>query len=53
MKIEFTRVEIERIILEHANRIILSGEFNTVTPGGYRDLPDTIVVSVKEENAAQ
>ena len=48
MKIEFTRAEVERIILEYANRIILSGEFNTVKPGGYRDLPDTIIVETAD-----
>lgn len=49
MKIEFTRAEIERIILAHANAIAPFEQFNTVEAGGYRSLPDTIVVSTKPE----
>ena len=48
MKIEFTRAEIERIVLDHVNQ--LTGQvFNTVEPGGYRLMPDTFTVSTKEE----
>ena len=62
MKIEFTRAEVERILLDYTNRMLgLSDPFNptknnllnTVTSGGYRDLPDTVIVSMKEEDAAQ
>ena len=59
MKIEFTRAEIERIILAHANAIAPFEQFNTAESGTYRSLPDTIVVStdkMKElvyPNAAQ
>jgi hypothetical protein len=64
MKIEFTRAEVERIILDHANRIVGLGDpffpkkgdlFDTVESSGYRNLPDTITVSAitKEEDAAQ
>ena len=62
MKIEFTRAEVERILLDYTNRMLgLNDPFNptknnllnTVTAGGYRDLPDTVIVSMKEENSAQ
>ena len=62
MKIEFTRAEVERILLDYANRLTGLSDpfsstkhnlFNTVTSGGYRDLPDTVIVGMKEEDAAQ
>jgi hypothetical protein len=55
MKLEFTRAEIERIILVYTNALIPGQHFNTVEGSGYRNLPDTITVSVitKEEDAAQ
>jgi hypothetical protein len=63
MKIEFTRAEVERIILNHANAIapyernILNHanaiapyeRFNHIEPCGYRTMPDGFVVSTKEE----
>lgn len=49
MKIEFTRAEVERIILAHANAIAPYEQFNTVEGSSYRDLPSSIVVSAKEE----
>ena len=52
MKIEFTRAEVEAILLDYANKLTAQ-EFNTVEPGGYRLMPDSIVVSMKEEDAAQ
>jgi hypothetical protein len=53
MKIEFTRAEVERIILDYANIIARDANFNDVEPTGYRMMPDGFVVSTKEENAAQ
>ena len=63
MKIEFTRAEIERILLDYTNhRLGLSDPynpakgnlFNTVEGSSYRGLPDTIIVSAEEkEDAAQ
>ena len=63
MKIEFSRAEIERIILDYANRFTKHSEmmfyaesrplFNIVESSSYRGLPDTLTVSVKEEDAAQ
>jgi hypothetical protein len=61
MKIEFTRAEIERIILDHANRLMERGDplvqqtakFVDVAPGCYRSMPESIIVSTKENDAAQ
>jgi len=63
MKLEFTRAEVERIILNHANRLVGHVEmvpfakpllFNTVEGSSYCGLPDTITVSGEEkDNAAQ
>ena len=53
MKIEFTRAEIERIILAHANAIAPDANFNEVESVGYRAIPEAFVVSTKEEDAAQ
>ena len=48
MKIEFTRAEVEAILLNHASQ--LTGyEFNKLEAGGYRTMPDTFTVSTKEE----
>jgi hypothetical protein len=49
MKIEFTRAEVERIILNHANAIAPYERFNHIEPCGYRTMPDGFVVSTKEE----
>jgi hypothetical protein len=54
MKIEFTRAEVESILLHFANTIAPDAKFNTVEPTGYRSMPDGFVVSTKkEEDAAQ
>ena len=52
MKIEFTRAEIERIILLHANSLIPGYGFNEVDTR-YCSIPSTITVTKKEEDAAQ
>ena len=51
MKIEFTCAEIERIILDYANKLIPNANFDEVRGSSYRDLPTTIIVEKK--NAAQ
>jgi hypothetical protein len=62
MQIEFSRAEVERILLDYANRLTNLSDpysptknnlFNAVTTRGYRDLPDTVTVGMKEEDAAQ
>ena len=52
MKIEFTRAEIERIILLHANTLIEGYGFNEIDTR-YSNIPTTVTVSKKEEDAAQ
>ncbi len=52
MKIEFTRAEIERIILLHANTLIEGYGFNEMETR-YSSIPNSITVSKKEEDAAQ
>ena len=47
MKIEFTRAEVERIILNHANAIAPYERFNHIEPCGYRTMPDGFVVSTE------
>lgn len=57
MKIEFTRAEIERIILDYANLLVPFAGFDTIEPCGYRSMPDGFIVSMKpkqeQEDAAQ
>jgi hypothetical protein len=62
MKIEFTRAEVEAILVDHANYLTrrtdllvqtTTKKFNCVEAGGYRTMPDTFTVSMKEEDAAQ
>ena len=52
MKIEFTRAEIERIILAHANTLIEGYGFNEIETR-YSNIPSAITVYKKEEDAAQ
>ena len=51
MKIEFTRAEIERIILLHANSMIPGYGFNEME-SRYSSIPNLITVSKKEEEDA-
>jgi hypothetical protein len=51
MKIEFTRAEIERIILAHANSLIEGYSFNEIDTR-YSNIPSIITVSKKEEEDA-
>jgi len=54
MKIEFTRAEVEKMLLFYVSNLIPGEQFNTVEGSSYRGLPDTIVISYeKDENAAQ
>jgi hypothetical protein len=48
MKIEFTRAEVEAILLQYAYSLT-AREFNKLEAGGYRTMPDTFTVSTKEE----
>ena len=48
MKIEFTRAEVEAILLNHASQLT-GQEFNVVEPTGYRSMPDGFVVRAKPQ----
>ena len=52
MKIEFTRAEVEAIVLQYAYSLT-TREFVKLEAGGYRTMPDTFTISTKEEDAAQ
>ena len=52
MEIKFTRAEIERIILAHANSLIEGYGFNELETR-YTTMPSSITVSKKEEDATQ
>jgi hypothetical protein len=53
MKIEFTRAEIEKILLDYANRMIEGYGFNHVKGGSYRDLPASIeLTKVDDEHTS-
>ena len=53
MKIEFTRDEIERIILEHIKNEIAPYVTFGRNVGNDWDLPESLALYSKEENAAQ
>ena len=53
MKIEFTRAEVEQIILHFANTIAQDAKFNTVEPTDYRSMPDGFIVSMEIKDDAQ
>ena len=48
MKIEFTRAEVEAILMAYASNLT-NCEFNTVEAGAYRTMPDTFTVSYEKE----
>lgn len=52
MKIEFTRAEVEHILLEYAYKLTAQ-EFTFVESVVYREMPDSFVVSQREKDAAQ
>lgn len=49
MKIEFTRAEVEKIILDYANKMVEGYGFNHVKGGSYRDLPSSIELTKVED----
>ena len=48
MKIEFTRAEIERIILDFANKMLPGAGFNEVK-GQYSSIPTTIILEKNDD----
>lgn len=49
MKIEFTRTEVEKILLDYANKMVEGYGFNCVKGGSYRDLPSSIELTKVED----
>jgi len=42
MKITLSREEVEKILLDYANKLIVGHDFNEVITGSYRDIPATV-----------
>lgn len=49
MKLELTRAEVEKILLEYANNLVQGQKFNNVKGGPYMDLPDTVTLTKTEK----
>ena len=47
MKLELTRAEVERIILNYANALVPDYGFNSVS-GDYSFIPSTVIVEKKD-----
>lgn len=50
MKIEFTRAEVEKILLDYANQMIDGYGFNHVEGSSYRGLPESIELTKEEQD---
>lgn len=48
MKITLTRQEIEKVLLDYANKLVEGYGFNQVVSVSYRDLPASIELAKKE-----
>lgn len=44
MQIELTRQEVEKILLDYANKVFQGYWFDSVVSGSYRELPDTVKI---------
>jgi hypothetical protein len=53
MKITLSREEVEKIILDYANKVLEGYGFNEVVSSTYRDLPATIEVVKSEPKEVQ
>lgn len=49
MKITLSRAEVEKILLDYANRLVEGYGFNEVVGNSYRDLPASIDLVKKDE----
>jgi hypothetical protein len=50
MKIQFTKQEVEKILLDYANKMIEGYGFNQVIGGSYRNLPESVeLVKIEED----
>jgi hypothetical protein len=50
MKIQLTRKEVEKILLDYANKMIEGYGFNSVEGSNYRGLPETIELTKEEKD---
>ena len=53
MKITLSREEVEKILLDYANKLIGDYGFNEVVAGSYRDLPPTLDLVRSEPKEVQ
>ena len=53
MKITFTRAEVEKILLDYANKMVENYGFNEVVADSYRQLPDGITLVRSEPKEVQ
>jgi hypothetical protein len=53
MKITLSSKEIEKILLDYANKLIEGYGFNEVVSGSYRDLPASVDLVCKEQEAKE
>lgn len=50
MKIQFTRAEVEKILLDYANKMLEGYGFNSVEGSNYRGLPETVELTKEEKD---
>ena len=51
MEIQFTKQEVEKILLDYANKMIEGYGFNEVIGGSYRELPSSVkLIKVEASN---
>ena len=53
MKITLSREEVEKILLDYANKLIEGHGFNQVVGGSYRDIPASVDLVCKEKEAQE
>jgi hypothetical protein len=53
MVITLSRKEVEKILLDYANKLIEGHNFNDVAAGSYHNLPGTIELSCKEQEVQE
>lgn len=49
MKITLTRQEVEKILLDYANKMVEGYGFNHVVSDTYRDIPDSVTIAKDEK----
>ena len=53
MKITLSRVEVEKVLLDYANKMVESYGFNEVVADSYRHLPESITLAKIEPKEVQ